>query len=76
MEQDRLNEEEESKKSSKEKGGKATPKVKEETKTPVSSRKSREIVSKTPSSATLTGDKTRDVPESPQGPPDTRKENV
>ncbi|XP_056585787.1 sperm-associated antigen 17 isoform X4 [Triplophysa dalaica] len=76
MEQDRLNEEEESKKSSKEKGGKATPKVKEEMKTPVSSRKSREIVSKTPSSATLTGDKTGDVPESPQGPPDTRKANA
>ncbi|XP_055023578.2 sperm-associated antigen 17 [Misgurnus anguillicaudatus] len=76
MEQDRLNEEEQLKKT-KDKGGKATPKVKEEIKkTPVSSRKGREMMSKTPSSVTLTEDKSRDVIETPQEPTGTRRTNA
>lgn len=83
IEQDRLKEEEQSKKTKKEKGGKATPKVgermdsvKENKKTPLSSRKSRENMSKTPSSATLPRDKTRDIPETPQEPANERRTNV
>ncbi|XP_026067184.1 sperm-associated antigen 17 isoform X2 [Carassius auratus] len=83
IEQDRLKEEEQSKKTKKEKGGKATPKVgermdsvKENKKSPLASRKSRENMSKTPSSATLPRDKTRDVPETPQDPANERRTNV
>ncbi|XP_042617756.1 sperm-associated antigen 17-like isoform X2 [Cyprinus carpio] len=83
IEQDRLKEEEQSKKTKKEKGGKATPKVgermdsvKENKKTPLSSRKSRDNMSKTPSSATLPRDKTRDFPETPQEPANERRTNV
>ncbi|CAM4718238.1 unnamed protein product [Leuciscus chuanchicus] len=81
MDQERLMEEEQSKKTKKEKGGKATPKVeeridsvKENKKTSVSSRKSRDIMSKTPSSAIK--DKTRDVPETPEEPAYERKTDV
>ncbi|XP_077080311.1 sperm-associated antigen 17 [Siphateles boraxobius] len=81
MDQERLREDEQSKKTKKEKGGKATPKVeeridsvKENKKTSVSSRKSRDNMSKTPSSATK--DKTRDVPEAPEEPANERKTDV
>ncbi|XP_067270329.1 sperm-associated antigen 17 isoform X2 [Pseudorasbora parva] len=81
IEQDRLREEEQSKKTKKEKGGKATPKVeeridsvKENKKTSQSSKKNRDTMSKTPSSATR--DKTRDVPETPQEPANERRTNV
>ncbi|XP_043103168.1 LOW QUALITY PROTEIN: sperm-associated antigen 17 [Puntigrus tetrazona] len=83
IEQDRLKEEEQSKKTKKEKGGKATPKVgeridsvKENKKTPLSSRKSRDNMSKTPSSATLPRDKTRDILETPQEPANEMRTNV
>ncbi|XP_050972826.1 sperm-associated antigen 17 [Labeo rohita] len=83
IEQDRLKEEQQSKKTKNEKGGKATPKVgeridsvKENKKTPLSSRKSRDNMSKTPSSATLPRDKTIDVPETPQEPANERTTNV
>ncbi|XP_039520361.1 sperm-associated antigen 17 [Pimephales promelas] len=81
MDQERLREEEQSKKTKKEKGGRATPKVeetiasvKENKKTSASSRKSRENMSKTPSSTTK--DKTRDIPETPQEPANERKTDV
>ncbi|XP_058641173.1 sperm-associated antigen 17 isoform X2 [Onychostoma macrolepis] len=83
IEQERLKEEEQSKKTKKEKGGKATPKVgeridsvKENKKTPLSSRKSRDNMSKTPSSATLPRDKTRDILETPQEPANEMRTNV
>lgn len=86
IEQERLKEEEQSKKTKKEKGekgGKATPKVgeridsvKENKKTPLSSRKSRDNMSKTPSSATVNRDKTRDVLETPQEPANERRTDV
>ncbi|XP_016389993.1 sperm-associated antigen 17 [Sinocyclocheilus rhinocerous] len=82
IEQERL-EDEQSKKTKKEKGGKATPKVgeridsvKENKKTPLSSKKSRDNMSKTPSSATLPRDKTRDILETPQEPANEMRTNV
>lgn len=81
MDQERLREEEQSKMTKKEKGGKATPKVeeridsvKENKKTSVSSKKSRDLMSKTPSSAIK--DKTRDIPETPEEPANERKTDV
>ncbi|XP_048067291.1 sperm-associated antigen 17 isoform X1 [Megalobrama amblycephala] len=83
IEQERLKEEEQFKKTKKEKGGKATPKVgeridsvKENKKTPLSSKKSRDNMSKTPSSATEPRDKTRDVLETPQEPAYERRTDV
>lgn len=83
IEQERLKEEEQSKKTKKEKGGKATPKVgeridsvKENKKAPLSSKKSRDNMSKTPSSATEPRDKTRDVLETPQEPANERRTDV
>ncbi|XP_056319183.1 sperm-associated antigen 17 [Danio aesculapii] len=74
IEQERLREEEQSKKAKKEKGGKATPKVEEridsvkENKKTISARKSRDNMSKTPSSATMSKEKSRDFQETSQEP--------
>ncbi|XP_051950520.1 sperm-associated antigen 17 isoform X1 [Xyrauchen texanus] len=79
IEQDRLIEEEQLKKTKKEKGGKETDSAKDNKKTPQSSRKSKENISsssKTPSSATQARDKTRDVPETPQELANERRTNV
>nr|XP_009302096.1 sperm-associated antigen 17 isoform X2 [Danio rerio] len=74
IEQERLREEEQSIKAKKEKGGKATPKVEEridsvkENKKAISARKSRDNMSKTPSSATMSKEKARDFQEMSQEP--------